>query len=161
MKGKGNDGKGNIVSRDDWETPECVINMLKSQYSFKFDCCALRHNSVTVRFSSDFESIGEVEGIAWMNPPFSIAHRMFNHFFKVVKQGIAIYRCDNMETKVWQEIILQKADWILIPKGRTAYKYNTEIRSGKGCRFPSALIGVGVEPPTFYEGKILFTNNRK
>jgi len=159
MEGKGNDGKGDNLSRDDWETPDVIINMLKKQYSFKFDCCALKHNSVAINYSGDFEKVENVEGIAWMNPPFSIAYRMFEHFFKVVKKGIAIYRCDNMETKVWQEVILQKADWILIPKGRVAYQYNTDIRQGKGCRFPSALIGIGVKPPTFYEGKILFTKN--
>lgn len=158
MEGKGNSGKGNNVSRDDWETPKCIIDMLKKQYSFNFDCCAEEHNSITNDFSNDFEKIKDILGIAWMNPPFSKANPMFKHFFNVVKQGISIFRCDNMETKVWQDIILQKADWILIPKGRVAYQYNTEIREGKGCRFPSALIGVGVLPPTLYEGKILFTN---
>lgn len=160
MEGKGNDGKGNVVSRDDWETPNVIMDMLKgNNYDFDFDCCALLHNTKCDTYTSDFESIKEVKGLAWMNPPFSMAYKMFEHFFKVVKQGIAIYRCDNMETKVWQEIILQKADWILIPKGRVTYQYNTEVRQGKGCRFPSALIGVSVQPPTFYEGKILFTNN--
>jgi len=159
MEKKGNDGKGNNLSRDDWETPNKIINMLKKQYDFTFDCCALEENKKFNNFSSNFETIKKVEGIAWMNPPFSIAFKMFEHFFKVVNKGVSIYRCDNMETKIWQELILQKADWVLIPKGRVAYDYNPELRDGKGCRFPSALIGIGVEPPVFYEGKILFTNN--
>lgn len=62
--------------------------------------------------------------------------------------GVAIYRCDNMETKVWQEIILKNADWIFIPKGRISY----EGKVGKGSRFPSALIGVGVSAPKEIEG---------
>ena len=154
MMNKGNDGKGHNENRDDWETPKRIIDLLKKQYNFEFDCCALEHNTITKNFSSDFEKIEALNCICWMNPPFSIAYRMFDHFFKVVEKGVSIYRCDNMETKVWQDIILKNCDWVLIPK--VAYQYNTELREGKGCRFPSAIIGVGVEPPVFYEGTILY-----
>ena len=154
---KGNDGSGNNISRDDWETPNCIIDILKKQYSIFFDCCAEKNNAIVENYSNNFELVEKVEGIGWMNPPFSMAYTMFEHFFKVVNKGISIYRCDNMETKVWQEVILKNADWILIPKGRIAYQYNPELRQGKGARFPSALIGVGVEPPTFLEGIILYT----
>ena len=46
---------------------------------------------------------------------------MFEHFFKVVIKGVAIYRCDNFETKIWQEIIFPKATWIFIPNKRIVY----------------------------------------
>jgi len=94
-----------------------------------------------------------------MNPPFSNSLKMFEHFFKVVKQGVAIFRCDNMETKVWQEVILRKADWIFIPKGRVSYTPFEvgNMRDGNGTRFPSALIGIGVSPPKEFEGVVLFT----
>jgi hypothetical protein len=90
-----------------------------------------------------------------MNPPFSKASEMFSHFFKIIKKGVAIYRCDNLETKVWQDIIFKGADWIFIPAGRIAYQYNPDLRQGKGCRFPSALIGKGVLPPKDLKGTIL------
>ena len=73
---------------------------------------------------------------------------MFKHFFKEVEKGVAIYRCDNMETKLWQEIILPNATWIFIPNGRISY----EGMEGSGSRFPSALIGFNVEPPKGLKG---------
>ena len=91
-----------------------------------------------------------------MNPPFSKAKEMFEHFFKVCEKGVAIYRCDNMETKVWQEIILPNATWIFIPKGRINYQYDPKLRQGKGTRFPSALIGYNVPAVKIFEGYFLF-----
>jgi len=155
-KMKTNNGKGNTVDRDDWETPQELWNKLNEQYSFNFDCCSNSYNSKCLFFSKDFLYLdtkwyNRNFKMAWMNPPFSKSFEMFKHFFKIVSQGVAIYRCDNMETKVWQEIILKNADWIFIPKGRICY----EGHEGKGARFPSALIGLGVEPPIDIQGKLL------
>lgn len=163
MKGKGNDGKGNIPERDMWETKQELFERLNKQYNFEFDCCANEENSKCVSFSDDFEKWDVILRVCWMNPPFSNSLKMFEHFFKVVKKGIAIFRCDNMETKVWQEVILKNADWIFIPKGRMPYTpfevKNT--RNKNGTRFPSALIGIGVNPPKDFEGKVLFPKLNK
>ena len=86
-----------------------------------------------------------------MNPPFSKAREMFKQFFKIVDRGVAIYRCDNFETRIWQYLILSNCSWIFIPKGRVVY----EGMNGLGSRFPSALIGVGVDPPKFVDGVCL------
>lgn len=88
---------------------------------------------------------------SWMNPPFSKALEMFKHFFEIIPNGVAIYRCDNMETKVWQEVIFPNASWVFIPNKRIAY----EGMDGKGSRFPSALIGLNVEPVLGIEGTSL------
>ena len=150
---KGNDGTGNIEERDNWETPKWLFDKLDSQYWFGFDCCASEKNRKCVAFSKDFLKEDDREGlVCWMNPPFSKIKEMFQHFFKVVRKGIAIYRCDNMETKVWQEGILKNASWIFIPNKRIAYEGNI----GKGSRFPSALIGFNVEPIKNMEGVTLF-----
>ena len=149
---KGNDGSGNIESRDDWETPQKLFNTINEQYNFTLDCCATKENKKCISFCRAFElSAPDERHIAWINPPFSKAREMFTHFFKVVKKGVAIYRCDNLETALWQEIIFPNADWILIPKGRISY----EGKEGKGSRFPSALIGIGLEPPKNIKGHIL------
>ena len=155
MEGKGNSGKGNNVSRDDWETPKELFDLLNKQYKFTFDCCATKNNSKCFASTDNFIKMGVAGRSNWMNPPFSKAYEMFEHFFKVVKKGVAIYRCDNMETKVWQEQILKNCDWVFIPKGRVAYHYNPLLREGKGTRFPSALIGIGVAPPQFFKGVTL------
>jgi hypothetical protein len=150
---QGNDGSGNIEERDNWETPKWLFNKLDEQYNFDVDCCASPRNKKTFNFSNNFLNSPVIETFecAWMNPPFSKATEMFEHFFKIVRKGVCIYRCDNLETKLWQEVILKNATWILIPNGRISY----EGKAGKGSRFPSALIGFNVEPPKEVEGTIL------
>ena len=158
---KGNDGTGNVIGRDDWETPQWLYDKLAMQYGFDTDCCASESNKKGNDYwSNDFLNYypsTRYDYISWMNPPFSKAAEMFEHFFEIVKQGVAIYRCDNVETKIWQDIILEHADWIFIPRGRISY----EGKAGKGSRFPSALIGVGVAPPKDMIGTTLFLNNTK
>lgn len=161
MKDKGNDGSGNNIKRDDWETPNILFEKLDEQYDFGFDCCATIDNRKCNLFSNDFLNEKNINEVCWMNPPFSEARTMFEHFFKVVKKGVAIYRCDNMETRVWQDIILKYCDWVFIPKGRISYQYNPSLRKGKGTRFPSALIGIGVEPVDCFEGRILGGGKQK
>jgi len=145
---QGNDGSGNVEERDDWQTPQWLFNKLNKQYNFNFDCCATKENSKCKESSSQFEKEITLKGynICWMNPPFSKASDMFEHFFKVA-DGVCIYRCDNLETALWQDIILKNASWILIPKGRISY----EGKAGKRSRFPSALIGFNVDTPKMYK----------
>jgi len=140
---KANNGSGNNESRDEWQTPRWLFDILNKQYNFKVDCCANQRNKKTIDYSDDFERYtrGNIKG-AWMNPPFSKADVMFKTFFRWVKEGIAIYRCDNMETKIWQETIFPNATWIFIPNKRIVY----EGMKGNGSRFPSALIGLNVKP---------------
>ena len=145
---KANNGSGNNPSRDIWETPQDLWDRLDKQYNFKFDCCASPQNRKTIKYSSDFLNDNVMKDMGWMNPPFSKAFEMFEQFFRLCFKGVAIYRCDNMETKIWQDLILKKADWVFIPKGRVCY----EGLEGNGSRFPSALIGVGVPPPEGMKG---------
>jgi hypothetical protein len=162
MKGKGNDGTGNNISRDLWRTKQELFDILNNQYYFTFDCCADQDNKKCDDFSDDFESSTEfslISHICWMNPPFSKAREMFEHFFRVTSKGVSIFRCDNMETRIWQEVILKNASWVFIPKGRWSYTpFDVVIRTNKqeGCRFPSALIGFNVPPIKDIEGVTLY-----
>lgn len=149
---KANNGKGNNPLRDEWETPSWIFEPLMEQYAFSFDCCASKENTKTEKFSEeDFQDIEEVNGIAWMNPPFSKAYPMFRHFFKIIKKGVAIYRCDNLETGLWQKEILHNCSWVFIPDRRVSY----EGLDGDGVRFPSALIGIGCRSPVKLIGTTL------
>lgn len=154
---KGNNGTGNIEERDDWQTPQWLFKDLNKQYNFTFDCCAEENSTKCETWSSDFLDIIEVGNVAcWMNPPFSKAMHMFDKFFNTIKRGVAIYRCDNIETKIWQDIIFKNATWIFIPKGRISY----DGKDGKGSRFPSALIGFNVDTPKNIEGSILLIKHQ-
>lgn len=155
---KANNGSGNIEERDDWQTPQELWDQLNEQYKFDFDCCADDQNSKCNVWSTNFLHYNEAfkDEVHWMNPPFSKAEVMIQHFFKVVKKGVGIYRCDNMETKVWQSI-LKNSNWIFIFNRRVQY----EGKVGKGARFGSALFGVGVPPPKRDDGTVLFTGMRR
>ena len=148
---KGNNGTGNTEERDDWQTPQWLFGRLNKQYDFKMDCCADSKNSKCTMWHTDFlDKLINRDLVCWMNPPFSKdkVSKMFEHFFKVVNRGVCIYRCDNLETALWQNIILKHASWVFIPKGRISY----EGKEGTGSRFPSALIGFNVEPPKGLDG---------
>jgi len=156
---KGNSGKGNNPLRDEWVTPDWIFKPLDKQYHFGFDCCATEKNRKTSFYSCNFESNLKLpfgnkmfkEPICWMNPPFSKAWSMFEHFFKVVKKGVAIYRCDNFETALWQKVIFPNATWVFIPNRRVSF----EGLDGDGARFPSALIGFNVPKPKQLKGIVL------
>jgi len=152
---KGNDGTGNIEERDDWQTPQWLFDKINKQYDFTFDCCAEEDNSKCDQFPEDILKCKIITEVSWMNPPFSKADAMFRHFFKIIKRGVCIYRCNNMETKIWQDIILKHATWIFIPKGRISY----EGKVGKGSRFPSALIGFNIDEPKDLDGVVLHLSN--
>ncbi len=152
---KANNGTGNTEERDEWETPQWLFDKLNKQYKFTFDCCANKKNTKTKEFTNKFLMWHPIELKSWMNPPFSKADKMFEHFFKSVQQGVAIFRCDNIETKLWQEVIFANASWIFIPNKRIRY----EGMTGKGSRFPSALIGFNVDSPKDMEGITLFLEN--
>jgi len=146
-----NNGTGNNSARDEWETPPSIFDPLMDQYNFKFDCCATKRNAKVEKYPDNFLDVADVSLVAWMNPPFSKAGAMFKHFFRVVKKGVAIYRCDNLETAIWQKEILPSCDWVYVPSGRVSYGG----LDGNGARFPSALIGVGVHYPKRFNGTIL------
>ena len=150
---KANNGSGNNSLRDEWRTSEILFNVLNNQYKFIFDCCATYDNRKTIQYTSCFEGIEHDMGMSWMNPPFSKSWKMFEHFFKVVNQGVAIYRCDNFETKIWQELIFPNCSWVFIPKRRVNYdSFDYKRPEGAGSRFPSALIGFNVDPPENLDG---------
>ena len=121
---KANNGKGNTPLRDLWETPQDLWDELDKQYGFGFDCCASADNTKCVEWSDDFLHRTFIAGTAWMNPPFSIAWKMFEQFFDLVNRnngGVAIYRADNFETGIWQKVIFPNADWVFIPNKRISY----------------------------------------
>ena len=41
---KGNNGLGNIIERDEWQTLQWLFDKLNEQYCFTFDCCANEDN---------------------------------------------------------------------------------------------------------------------
>ena len=146
---KANNGSGNNLLRDNWETPQELFNELNKQYHFDLDCCANSKNSKAKYYCNNFlDNYTPKVETCWMNPPFSKATIMFEKFFNVVIHGVAIYRCDNLETKIWQKVIFPNCKWIFIPDHRVNYVG----LDGIGSRFPSALIGIGVKPPENIDG---------
>lgn len=146
--------QGKPLDRDEWRTPRDIFDPLDRQYHFFLDCCASPENALCPSFTSRFENHLSSDVMCWMNPPFSKAVHMFTHFCLSVRHGVALYRCDNMETMIWQAIIFPRADWVFIPEFRVAYqgipnKWNRPV-------FASALIGIGVPPPLNLQGSLLF-----
>lgn len=138
-------------ARDDWRTPSELWGLLDQRFNFTFDCCAQPHNAKCERFTNDFlHEILPREAVCWMNPPFSQAKLMIDRWLDLGLTGVIIYRCDNLETEIWQRM-LKRCDWVFFPKKRIQY----EGHEGKGAMFASALIGFGVEPYSPIAGRFL------
>ena len=127
-------------------------DQLNTQYSFDVDCCATAENTKCKLFCMEFENtaLDLTDKVLWTNPPFSKAQEMFTRLTRE-RRWVAIYRGDNLETEVWQKVILPNCHWIFVFNGRTNY----EGQSGIGARFNSVLIGRGVPLPTGLRGRLM------
>lgn len=152
MSGRNNNTSEQRKAKDDWRTPVWLWNILNNQYNFEVDCAASAENALCpLWIGIDTTMFPYAEGgTVWCNPPFSNPQMLANYWAKRLKK-VGIYRCDNLETKVWQTIILPNVDWVFFPSGRINY----EGHDGKGAMFPSCLMGSGVPPPTGIEGRTL------
>jgi hypothetical protein len=139
----------NSAKRDVWRTPEDLWQRLHNQYQFEFDACADAKNRKVHDYSRDFEDkiFLNPDTMIWMNPPFSKALAMFTRLV-IERRWVAIYRSDNMETKVWQDVIFPRAEWVFMFNYRVKYIGF----DGDSSRFPSALIGRGVPFPRGFDG---------
>jgi hypothetical protein len=156
MSGKNSKTAAERKARDDWRTPRWLWDRLNEQYNFTTDCAANETNHLTDHwFGEDGTEHGEVHiltpKVAWCNPPFSNAKMLAEHWVRYIRR-VGIYRADNMETAVWQEIILPNVDWVFLPKGRINYAGH----EGKGAMFPSCIFGSGVPAPEDLQGIVLW-----
>lgn len=148
-------------ARDSWRTPAWLYDALNSQYRFVGDLAACDRSAKCFDFYSEQRSFLKASrkdfapGIYFMNPPFSKALDFFNHVANLNIPAVCIYRADNMETKVWQEVIFPNACFIHIPSKRVQYDAPPGVEGSTSVMFPSAIICFGVTPPTNVEGHYL------
>ena len=135
---------------DLWETPSWLWKQLDEQYAFSCDLAANASNTKRPTYFSEDRSFLACDGflgVAWLNPPFSLAAPFFCKLEALSKRGtrtVAIYKSGNMETMAWR-YIFGAASWIVQPDKRINY-----ARDGvemKGVQFASALIGFNVPEP--------------
>lgn len=131
-------------SSDLWRTPQELWENLNSGYRFGIDLCASKKDSKCEMFCTDILSMHKPidTKTAWINPPFSKVRAIIPHVIKVFPWVVGIYRCDNLETEVWQNHILLKCDWVFFFNGRIKYGDPEGIRQSP--MFPSALFGKGI-----------------
>lgn len=140
--------------RDDWQTPPYVFDLIASHYTFAMDLAASSVNSKCRDFYCELEDSLRKNwdvGLCWLNPPFSKAKQ----FFTKAKghKLIAIYKAANLETVLWQDIILPHCDWVCFIKRRVNYLNHMGVPS-TGVTFGSALIGYGIDCRVSSMGKV-------
>jgi phage N-6-adenine-methyltransferase len=139
-------------AKDDWRTPKWLWEILNAQYQFGVDCAATVGNTLCEEFIVEGQTMMPYaeDKTVWVNPPFSNPWMMQNYWVKRLKK-VGIYRCDNLESRVWQQVILPNVDWVFI----FSHRVNYEGHDGKGSMFGSALFGAGVLPPQGLKGTLL------
>jgi phage N-6-adenine-methyltransferase len=153
---------------DCWRTPPAIINAVREHMGIGVDCAADSDNKVDDRFFSEQNSFLQAsyaylrmvtkDWPAWCNPPFSKAEEFFNHIAKSGMRCVAIYKATNMQSKVWQEIILPNATNVFVLKGRTAFIEPNSKKPMPNPPFNSAIITFNCEytvPREVLEGNLL------
>ncbi|NBW83288.1 hypothetical protein EBR21_16180, partial [bacterium] len=130
---------------DEWGTPPELLIELGLGVRDALDVCASPVNKKFAEYwTKDDDCLGKEwpkNKICWMNPPFSKATSFFHKAVEEAQKGtkvLAIYKTTNLETLLWQNVILPHCDGVLFLKGRT--EYVREQSAGKGVPFGSALI---------------------
>lgn len=130
---------------DTWGTNASLFEKLNKRYKFKVDLAANKKNAKCDKYLSDSLTINwNFGGACWLNPPFSKANVFFQKAAFSKAKIVCIYKSSNIETDLWQNIILQNANWVCFLKGRTEYE-RSKSESKNGVPFPSALIGFRVD----------------
>jgi hypothetical protein len=136
---------------DNWRTPQDLWNTLNAQYGFTIDLCASKQDAKTEKYISSLEiDLVPPDSIAWINPPFSKVKQLLPIVLKDNYPVVGIYRADNFETKIWQEHILQKADWLFFFSGRI--RYEDPFGTRQSPMFPSVLWGKRLPEPIGLQG---------
>ena len=159
MSGRNDNTAAARKAKDDWRTPRWLWDTLNEQYKFTTDCAASRATALCPHWCGVDGWHGSVDiripKVVWVNPPFSQPSMITENWLLYLRR-IGIYRADNLETKVWQEIILPNVDWVFFFSKRINY----EGHDGKGAMFPSALFGSGLPPPIGLNGRIMWMDRR-
>lgn len=136
--------------RDDWQTPDWLMEILKKDYDFIGDLAASEVNTKFKVFFSEENNFLQCEefedGIYWMNPPFSKAKAFYQHALKHNLKMVSIYKNDNPETQVWQDLIFPNFSFCFMPKGRINYADEKGVIQPQAM-FPSAIFGFNVKKP--------------
>lgn len=111
---------------DDWETPQSLFDSLNKLFRFSYDLAASEKNKKTNKFFSKKENSllqnwNSIDGVSWLNPPFSQAKQFFKKASESKNPIVAIYKSANVESQVWQDYIFPHAT-ILFLKGRVNFE---------------------------------------
>lgn len=129
-----------------WDTPQCLIDDLKTVFDFDLDVCASRPN-VCDDFYSEVDNALELkwEGSAfWMNPPYGrgINEWIFKaawevEFYKPLRRYVVCLVPARTDTRWWQSNI-KHASHVVFIKGRLKFGEATN-----SAPFPSAFVVFG------------------
>jgi len=132
---------------DHWETPRSLRAFLVQTFGINWDMCASERNTLAPNFHTEESSCMRVDwptgprDVCFMNPPFSKAEKFINFaVWQAKRRGVRVvilYKA-NMETKWWQDSILEHAKFIWIPRGRVQYELHGQ-RGKKSCSFTSVV----------------------
>jgi len=105
---------------DDWETPKAFYDFLDSEFHFDFDPCPLK-----AKF--DGLALKKWGKRAYVNPPYSrqLKEAFVRKAVEVAEGGASLVVCllpVSTSTKLFHEVILEKATDIRFVKGRLKFK---------------------------------------
>lgn len=75
------------TSKDNWEIPEWLFNLLDSRFNFTLDAAATRTNKKCIKFCEDGLSESRGKNRVFCNPPFSQKNAFIEKAYKEITEG--------------------------------------------------------------------------
>ena len=116
-------------ARNDWRTPQWLFDHLNSIYSFEYDLCASESNALCKHYFTIHNPFTRTQPgpsrqrVHFANPPFSHPEAI-NVIREIALSGlptVMLYRNDNPERAVWQDVIFPVCSWIFTPRERIRF----------------------------------------
>lgn len=130
--------------RQTWETPQDFFSKLDALFGFTLDACASAENAKAANYYTEQQDAltKDWQGVVWCNPPYGREQIRFvqKAYEESVKHGSTVVCLipARPDTKVWQELVFDKASQVCFIKGRLKFG-----GSKYAAPFPSALVVFG------------------
>lgn len=130
-------------SNMNWETPLDLFEKINAVYNFDLDVCAVKETAKCDRyFTPEIDGLlQEWDGVCWMNPPYGREQVKWINKASESKCTIVCLIPARPDTKVWHNIIFEKASAVCFLKGRLKFGGSKD-----SAPFPSAIVVFGDNP---------------
>lgn len=147
------DGRGNLMIDDKWETPRWLFDLLNQEFRFSLDAAA---SGINFKCNGYCDQLGDGLKIYWyyhscggaiyLNPPYSKIAEFIKKAYEESLKGATVVCLipARTDTAYWHDYCMKAAE-IRFIRGRLKFE-NPEVAKSGSAPFPSVVV-IFSEPP--------------